>query len=88
MQKKPPRFWLIARALLSAVVLRQQRAAEIGRKRCYDNAAAAARKVEKNLPLMCLHEQRECARWGQTWVRIPLVPRQPRSPVEGSLLHR
>lgn len=43
----------MARALLSALALHQQRAAEIG-KHCYDNPATVARKGEKNIPPICL----------------------------------
>lgn len=45
---KKMRLWLITRALLSALVLHQQRAAEIGRKHCCENPAAVAKK-EKNI---------------------------------------
>lgn len=44
------RLWLLRRVLLSASAAHHQRAAEIGRKHCCENPAAAARNGEKNLP--------------------------------------
>lgn len=46
---KKMRLWLITRALLSALALHQQRAAEIRRKHSYENLAAVAKKEEKNI---------------------------------------